>query len=69
MLTTPNVHVSQARETRAFSVCYLREGELIALESINSPREQMAGRKLVGARASPSLDKLADSSVPSREFV
>lgn len=56
-------------ETRAFSVCYLREGELIALDTINSPREQMAGRKLVGARASPSLDKLADSSVPLREFV
>jgi 3-phenylpropionate/trans-cinnamate dioxygenase ferredoxin reductase subunit len=56
-------------ETRSFSVCYLREGELIALDTINSPKEQMAGRKLVGARASPRLERLTDSSVPLRECV
>lgn len=55
--------------TRTFSVCYLREGELIAVDSINSPKDQMAARKLIAARARPSLDKLADPGVALKDAV
>lgn len=53
--------------SRAFSVCYLRGGELIAIETINHTKDQMAARKLIAARARPDLVKLADDNVPLRE--
>ncbi len=53
--------------THAFSACYLRGGELIAVDSINSPRDQMAARKLIAARARPHPDKLADPAVPLKD--
>lgn len=56
-------------EDRSFSVCYLRSGELIAIDTINSPKDQMAARKLIAARARPSLDRLADPTVPLRDCV
>jgi 3-phenylpropionate/trans-cinnamate dioxygenase ferredoxin reductase component len=55
--------------TRAFSACYLRDGELIAVDTVNSPKEQMAARKLIAARAWPKLDKLADAAVPLKDTV
>ena len=39
--------------SRAFSVCYLRGGELIAVETVNHTKDQMAARKLIPARARP----------------
>ncbi|HET9863931.1 MAG TPA: FAD-dependent oxidoreductase, partial [Steroidobacteraceae bacterium] len=33
--------------SRAFSVCYLRAGELIAIETVNHTRDQIAGRKMI----------------------
>ncbi|HKZ74453.1 MAG TPA: FAD-dependent oxidoreductase [Steroidobacteraceae bacterium] len=52
---------------RSFSVCYLRQGELIAIDTVNNAKDQMAARKLIAARARPNLDKLADPSVPLRD--
>lgn len=52
---------------RSFSACYLRGGELVAIDTINSTKDQMAARKLVAARARPDLAKLADAGVPLRE--
>jgi 3-phenylpropionate/trans-cinnamate dioxygenase ferredoxin reductase subunit len=51
----------------AFSACYLRGGELISVDSINSPKDQMAARKLIAARARPNPDRLADPSVPLKD--
>jgi 3-phenylpropionate/trans-cinnamate dioxygenase ferredoxin reductase component len=59
--------VRGAPGSRSFSTCYLRAGELIAIDTVNNPKDQMAARKLIAARAHPSLDKLADSSVPLRD--
>jgi len=56
-------------ETRAFSVCYLRDGELIAVETVNHTKDQMAARKLIPARARPDLAKLADANIPLKETV
>ena len=55
--------------TRSFSVCYLRGGELVALDSINTPKDQMAARKLIAVNARPNIDKLADAGIPLRDTV
>jgi 3-phenylpropionate/trans-cinnamate dioxygenase ferredoxin reductase component len=59
--------VRGAPAARSFSVCYLRGGELVAIDSINTPKDQMAARKLIAARARPNLDKLADPQVALRD--
>lgn len=53
--------------TRSFSVCYLRDGELIATDTVNSPKDQMAARKLIAARARPDPARLADIMVPLKD--
>jgi 3-phenylpropionate/trans-cinnamate dioxygenase ferredoxin reductase component len=54
---------------RTFSICYLRAGELIALDTVNAPKDQMAARKLIAARAHPNPDKLADPAIALRDTV
>ncbi|MFI4878903.1 MAG: NAD(P)/FAD-dependent oxidoreductase [Steroidobacterales bacterium] len=54
---------------RAFSVCYLRGGELIAIDTINAAKDQMAARKLIAARARPNPDKLADPTIALKDAV
>jgi 3-phenylpropionate/trans-cinnamate dioxygenase ferredoxin reductase subunit len=53
--------------SRSFSACYLREGELIAVDSVNAPKDQMAARKLVAARARPDRMKLPEPSIPLKD--
>jgi 3-phenylpropionate/trans-cinnamate dioxygenase ferredoxin reductase component len=48
---------------RSFSVCYLKGGELIAVEAINHSKDYMAARKLIAERARPDLDKLANPAI------
>jgi 3-phenylpropionate/trans-cinnamate dioxygenase ferredoxin reductase component len=55
--------------TRSFSVCYLRGGELVALDSINTPKDQMAARKLIAAHARPDVIKIADPSISLKDVV
>jgi 3-phenylpropionate/trans-cinnamate dioxygenase ferredoxin reductase subunit len=55
--------------TRSFSVCYLRNGEFIAIDSINTPKDQMAARKLIAAHMRPNIDKLADSAISLKDAV
>jgi 3-phenylpropionate/trans-cinnamate dioxygenase ferredoxin reductase subunit len=55
--------------SRAFSVCYLRDGELIAVETVNHTKDQMAARKMISARARPDLAKLADPAIALRDAV
>jgi len=54
-------------EARSFSACYLLNGELIAIDTVNSAKDQMAARKLIAARARPNVDKLADPNLPLRD--
>jgi 3-phenylpropionate/trans-cinnamate dioxygenase ferredoxin reductase subunit len=56
-----------AAAARSFSACYLRGGELIAIDTINQPKDQMAARKLIAAHARPNLDKLADGGIALRD--
>jgi 3-phenylpropionate/trans-cinnamate dioxygenase ferredoxin reductase component len=55
--------------SRAFSVCYLKAGELIAVETVNHTKDQMAARKLIAARARPDRRRLADDSIPLKDTV
>ena len=55
--------------SRSFSVCYLRAGELIAIDTVNSPKDQVAARKLIPAHVRPRVDKLADPGVPLKDAV
>ena len=48
---------------RKFSVLYLREGRLIALDCVNNVKDYVQGRKLVEAKASPDPDALADTDI------
>ncbi len=56
-------------EAGAFSVCYMRGRQLVAIETVNSPRDQMAARQLIAARAELDLGKIVDDAVPLKECV
>jgi len=53
--------------THTFSAAYLRNGELIAIDTVNNAKDQMAARKLVAARVHPDPAKLADASIALRD--
>jgi 3-phenylpropionate/trans-cinnamate dioxygenase ferredoxin reductase subunit len=55
--------------SRHFSVCYLKGGELLALEAINHAKDYMAARKLIADRMRPNLDKLADPQFALKEAI
>lgn len=55
--------------SRSFSVCYLKGGELIAVEAINHSKDYMAGRKLIGERMRPNVDKLTDPNIALKDTV
>jgi 3-phenylpropionate/trans-cinnamate dioxygenase ferredoxin reductase component len=55
--------------SRAFSVCYLARGELVAVECVNHTKDQMAARKLIPARARPDRARLADDSTAMKDTV
>jgi 3-phenylpropionate/trans-cinnamate dioxygenase ferredoxin reductase subunit len=54
---------------RAFSVCYLKAGELIAVETVNHTKDQMAARKMIPARARPNRGRLADNALAMKDTV
>jgi 3-phenylpropionate/trans-cinnamate dioxygenase ferredoxin reductase subunit len=53
--------------TRAFSCCYLRGDELIALDAVNHVKDFMSARKLVAERARFDLARLADPDVTLKD--
>ncbi|PEQ12291.1 pyridine nucleotide-disulfide oxidoreductase [Novosphingobium sp. PC22D] len=56
-------------EDRAFSVVYLREGRVVALDCVNMVKDYVQGRKLVEARSTPDLKQLADKDKPLKELL
>lgn len=54
---------------RSFSVVYLREGRVIALDCVNMVKDYVQGRKLVEAGAVVAPDRLADAGVPLKELL
>jgi 3-phenylpropionate/trans-cinnamate dioxygenase ferredoxin reductase subunit len=53
--------------TRSFSVAYLRNGELIAMDTVNAAKDQLSARKLIPARARPDPRKLADPAIALKD--
>jgi 3-phenylpropionate/trans-cinnamate dioxygenase ferredoxin reductase subunit len=53
--------------TRSFSVCYLKGGELLAVEAVNHSKDYMAARKLIAERFRPDLDKLANPQLALKD--
>ena len=51
-----------------FSVIYLKEGRVIALDCVNATKDYVQGRKLVEAGASPDKAALADPEMPLKEL-
>ena len=56
-------------EARSFSVVYLKEGKVVALDCVNATKDYVQGRKLVEAGASPDLAELADAEKPLKELL
>ena len=54
--------------TRAFSVIYLKQGRVIALDCVNVTRDYVQGRKLILDRLAPDPARLADPNVPLKEL-
>ena len=50
-----------------FSCCYLRQGELVAIDTVNQAKDQMAARKLIAARFRPDPARLADPAIALRD--
>ena len=54
---------------RSFSVVYLREGRVIALDCVNRTKDYAQGRKLVEARAVIEPEVLLDADKPLKEML
>ena len=54
--------------SRKFSLVYLKEGVVIALDCVNNTRDYAQGRKLVMNRIAIEPELLADSEVPLKEM-
>ena len=55
--------------TNAFAAFYLREGNLLAVDAVNSPREFMLGKRLIMQRAAPAPEQLADPATDLVELL
>ena len=55
--------------TRSFSVVYLKQGRVIALDCVNATKDYVQGRKLVETRATPDPVRLADAGTPLKELL
>jgi 3-phenylpropionate/trans-cinnamate dioxygenase ferredoxin reductase component len=58
-----------ALEKRSFSVLYLRQGRVIALDCVNAPRDYVQGRALVLQGARPDLREIGDTLIPLKQHV
>jgi len=55
--------------TRSFSVIYLKDSKVIALDCVNMIKDYVQGRKLVEAGAAIPAQQLADATVPLKDLV
>ena len=55
--------------TDRFSVLYLKEGRVIAIDCVNSVKDYVQGRKLIEARLEPDPAILADADLPLKDLL
>jgi len=56
-------------QTRSFSLIYLRDGQVIAVDAVNSVKDFMAGKKLVENKICPDVQLLADTDIPLKSLL
>ena len=54
--------------TRSFSIIYLKEGRVVALDCVNATKDYVQGRALVTGGASIDAAQLADATIPLKEL-
>lgn len=52
-----------------FSLIYLRDGRVVALDCVNATKDYVQGRKLIEARAAPDRAALADPAIPLKDLL
>jgi 3-phenylpropionate/trans-cinnamate dioxygenase ferredoxin reductase subunit len=57
------------REKNSFAVFYVREGTIIATDTVNRPQEFMLAKQLVARGARVDAARLADDSKPLKELL
>ncbi len=55
--------------SRSFSIVYLKQGRVIALDCVNAVKDYVQGRALVVAGTKVDPERLADASVPLKELL
>jgi len=55
--------------SNSFSVYHYRSGKLIAVDSVNMPRDHMLARKLIEAGVSPSVSESGDPTVNLKDLL
>ena len=55
-------------EDRSFSIVYLKDGEVIALDCVNATKDYVQGRRLVAGRVAIAPDRLADASIALKDM-
>lgn len=55
--------------SHAFSVLYLRDGQVIAIDAVNSPKDFIQAKPLIASRAQIDPDRLADSDIALKDMV
>ena len=56
-------------DARSFTLVYLKEGRVIALDCVNATRDYVQGKALVMARSRVSREMLASTDVPLKEMI
>lgn len=55
--------------SRCFSVIYLKQKKVVALDCVNATKDYVQGRKLVEQMSSAPIEKLTDSTLPLKDIV
>ena len=55
--------------SRSFSICYLRDEVLVAVNALNRPKDFLQSKKLIAAKIAPDEPCLADPAVPLKDFL
>jgi 3-phenylpropionate/trans-cinnamate dioxygenase ferredoxin reductase subunit len=55
--------------SRAFAAFYLKDGHMIAADTVGRPQDFMFAKKLVAVRAAIDAAQLADEAVPLKSLV
>ena len=54
---------------RSFSIVYLKQGHVVALDCVNATRDYVQGKALVVARTKAAPDQLADRDIPLKTLI